>query len=63
MADDPQRSTSRSRVTNSREPIIVRPPRTAPLSDEDREQAVTALTVMITEWWEKQHSKPADQPS
>jgi len=32
-------------------PVVVRAPRTASLSEEDRQQAVTALTVMIEQWW------------
>jgi hypothetical protein len=34
-------------------PVTVRPPRTAPLSDEDHQQAVTALAAMIAEWWQR----------
>lgn len=32
-------------------PIVVRPPLTAPLSDTDRQQAVSALASMIAAWW------------
>jgi hypothetical protein len=31
--------------------VVVRAPRTAPLSEENRQQAVMALTVMIDQWW------------
>lgn len=31
-------------------PVVVREPRTAPLSEENRQQAITALTVMIHQW-------------
>ena len=31
--------------------VVVREPRTAPLSTEDRRQAVTAMAVMIHHWW------------
>jgi hypothetical protein len=58
MADAPQRSTPRSRASSRQNPITVRPPRTAPLRDEDREQAVTALAALIAEWWERQHPTP-----
>jgi hypothetical protein len=34
-------------------PVTVRPPRTAPLSAEDHQQAVTALAAMIHEWWQR----------
>jgi hypothetical protein len=37
-------------------PIKLRPPQVAPISDEDYQQAVTALATMITSWWhDKQH--------
>lgn len=32
-------------------PVVVRAPRTASLSEEDRQQAATALMVMIERWW------------
>jgi len=41
-------------------PVVVRSPRTAPLSEEKRQQAVTALTVMIHEWWSAGQSNGAD---
>jgi hypothetical protein len=31
--------------------VVVRDPRTAPVSADDRQQAVTALAVMIHGWW------------
>ena len=31
--------------------VVVRKPRTASLSAEDRRQSVTALAVMIHQWW------------
>jgi len=31
--------------------VVVRVRRTAPLSEQDREQAVAALTIMIGQWW------------
>ena len=48
--------------------MVVQEPRTAPLSVEDRQQAVTALAVMIHEWWSDRQSRSAgadggsDQP-
>jgi len=35
-------------------PIRVREPEVAPLSDEDHQQAVTALALMIGDWWTSQ---------
>jgi hypothetical protein len=32
-------------------PVVVREPRTAPLSEENRRQAIAALSVMIHGWW------------
>jgi hypothetical protein len=32
-------------------PVVVRAPTTALLSEEHRQEAVTALTVMIGQWW------------
>jgi hypothetical protein len=34
--------------------VVVRVPRTAPLSAENWRHAVAALTVMIDQWWTKQ---------
>jgi hypothetical protein len=49
---EPEQPASRKPVAKPRPgPIVVRPPRTAPLSDEQRQQAVTALAALITEWW------------
>lgn len=61
---DPQQPRPRKKATNNpRRPIVVRPPRTAPLSDEDRQQAVTALAAMIADWWaEHQSSKRTGRP-
>lgn len=59
---DPQQPTPRQRAaTHRRAPIVVRPPRTAPLSDQDRQQAVTALAMMIAEWWAK-HQQHSERP-
>jgi hypothetical protein len=32
--------------------VVVREPRKAPAVEEDGQQAVTALAVMIREWWD-----------
>jgi hypothetical protein len=32
-------------------PVVVRAPRTAPLSLDDHRQAVMAMAAMIDEWW------------
>jgi hypothetical protein len=31
--------------------VVVREPKAAPLAAEDRQQAVTALAIMIHQWW------------
>src|SRR4051812_30396431 len=41
-------------------PVVVGTPRTAPLTDEDRQRAVTALTAMIHEWWSDGRGRSAD---
>lgn len=33
-------------------PVIVRPPKTATLSEEDYELAVHAIARMVTRWWD-----------
>ena len=40
-------------------PVVVRPPRTAPLSLEDHQQAVTALATMMHQWWQR-HANTAE---
>ncbi len=37
-------------------PIRVLPPKTAPISKEDYDQAVHALASMIAEWWRAQNN-------
>jgi len=51
MAEPEQPIPRQQAAHHRRGPIVVRPARTAPLSPEDRQQAITALTVLITEWW------------
>jgi hypothetical protein len=41
-------------------PILVLPAETAPLSEQDRRQAVTALAKMIAAWWKDRH--PDQEP-
>jgi len=42
-------------------PVVeVREPTTAPLSAEDRQQAVTAMAVMIHQWWSGGRGRTAD---
>lgn len=41
-------------------PVVVRAPRTAPLSDDDRDLAVTAIATMIALWWSKQDQHAED---
>ncbi len=38
-------------------PIQVLPPTVVPISDEDYEQAVTALATMIGQWWARNHEQ------
>jgi hypothetical protein len=40
-------------------PVVVRAPWTAPLSEEHRQKAVTALTVMIDQWWSGDRGRSA----
>jgi hypothetical protein len=40
--------------------VVVGEPRTAPLSAEDRQQAVTALAVMIEQWWSVGRGRSAE---
>jgi len=35
-------------------PVRLRPPETVPISEEDYEQAITALSTMILDWWQSQ---------
>lgn len=41
--------------------IRVLPPQAVPLSEEDREQAVAALTALIDLWWQGDHHRDRDQ--
>ena len=40
--------------------VVVREQRTAPLSAEDRQQAVTAMTIMIHQWWSDRRGRSTD---
>jgi hypothetical protein len=40
--------------------VVVRDPRTAPMSADDRQQAITALAVMIHEWWSGDQGRSAN---
>lgn len=40
--------------------VVVRKPRAALLSAEDRQQAVTALAVMIDQWWSGGRGRSAE---
>jgi hypothetical protein len=33
-------------------PVVVRPPRTVPITPEDYELAVHAIATMIAQWWD-----------
>jgi hypothetical protein len=44
-------------------PIKVLEPEVVPISEEDYQQAVTALAVMIQDWWEKQQREPSHDRS
>jgi hypothetical protein len=56
MTDDrDDRTSDTGPVRNARRgttPIRLRPPHTVPISEEDYEQAVTALSTMILSWWQ-----------
>jgi hypothetical protein len=39
-------------------PVVVRAPRIASLTAENREQVVTALTAMIYQWWSARAAAP-----
>jgi hypothetical protein len=51
--DDTEATTQRQAKRRTT-PVVVRPPRTAPLSDDDRDLAVAAIATMIALWWSKQ---------
>lgn len=56
----PARRQQKIRTT----PVVVEPPQTSPLSEADRRQAVTALSALIAEWWERQQAdEPPARPS
>jgi len=40
--------------------VVVREPKTAPLAAEDRQQAVSAIAVMIGQWWSGGQGRNAD---
>lgn len=41
-------------------PIVVRPAKTVPISDEDYQLAVHALAVMIESWLDEQKNNPTE---
>jgi hypothetical protein len=43
--------------------ITVLPPQFVPLSEENRQQAVTAIAGMIEEWWDQQQPNRVRTPS
>ena|SRR6266536_3830096 len=51
--------TGMSAVKRRTPSVVVREPRTAPMSAEDRQQAVTALAAMIYEWWSDDQGRSA----
>ncbi|MDT4995542.1 MAG: hypothetical protein QOH97_5434 [Actinoplanes sp.] len=51
MAEQQQPPPRKRAAVGQGAPIVVHPPRTAPLSEQDRQQAVTALAALIAEWW------------
>ena len=55
---DPQKPLPRKRSTKSRTtPVVLRPARTVPISEEDYQQAVSALAAMIASWWTEQQQQ------
>jgi hypothetical protein len=51
--------TGMSAVKRCTPSVVVREPRTAPMSAEDRQQAVTALAAMIHVWWSDDQGRSA----
>ena len=51
MADEQRPAPRKRTAVGQGAPIVVHPARTAPLSEQDRDQAVTALAALIAEWW------------
>ncbi|HEV8561438.1 MAG TPA: hypothetical protein VGR06_34390 [Actinophytocola sp.] len=45
---------------DSRSPLVLGEPGTASMSDQDRQQAVTALAAMIHRWWLNNRDRSAD---
>jgi hypothetical protein len=58
MADDRDNQISDSgavrKTRRGTTPVRLRPPKTVPISKEDYEQAITALSTMILDWWQSQ---------
>lgn len=52
---DPRRPTRRG-VT----PVRLGPARAVPISEDDYQQAVTALAAMIVTWWRGQEGRPPE---
>jgi len=46
----PHKQSTKSRTT----PVVLRPAQTVPISEEDYQQAVSALAAMIASWWRDQ---------
>jgi hypothetical protein len=45
-------------------PVVVRPPKTAPITPEDYELAVYAIAAMIARWWDANgHQMPDTENS
>ena len=58
-AEDAPRPQQR-RTKRGAAPIRLRAPRVVPISDEDHQQAVTALATMIASWWHDEHTNRSD---
>jgi hypothetical protein len=60
MTDDPEHAEPAPIRTRKKRtsPIRVLPPAVVPMSSDDREQAVTALAMMIASWWHDHQHDP-----
>jgi hypothetical protein len=52
----PNPSNTSARRPRPAAPIVIRPPIAVPLDEQRRQRAVSALTVLLSHWWD-QHGR------
>jgi hypothetical protein len=60
VCGDPTLVVTGPAYLDSRSPLVLGEPGTASMSDQDRQQAVTALAAMIHRWWLNNRDRSAD---